>query len=264
MTRSTFVVVVLALLILESAISPGSVPAQNGLRETIESACETPPRPPLDPRYRIDTLLTDPLPLAGVFPNEAGMAPSTDVRYDVYQYDGSIDPKAPRLLLNDTFWVDSAGLSPLSRLDNLPTVTVPELAAIVGFLRLWSNCSKTDRSALTDLLTDFGFGWLCSPGDPFLALRSPASTICPGGSISRTVGALPLGIMDARWLSETRVGLIVTDGSYYDEFGNVNANHAQGSVWVLVMTERGWRVDAIVGMVDVPNSWPAIVVPVDV
>ena len=187
------------------------------------------------------------------------MEPSEDVRYDVAQFDPDFDPQAPSLLLNDTIWIDVNGMSSIWS-DELPTVTVPELATIVDFLRLWSNCAKTDRSALMDLLTDFGFGWLCSPGDPFLALRSPASDICPGGTLSQTLGALPLGLKDARWLSETRVGLIVEDGPY--AFGS--AIYAQGSVWVLVMTERGWRVDAIVGMVDIYGDWPAIVIPVDV
>jgi hypothetical protein len=262
MTPYRFVPAILALMMLMPVLSAGAQLVRAQSSDEIESACDVPPRPTLDPRYRIDTLVTDPLPLARVFPNEAGMAPSTDVRYDVYQYDGSIDPKAPSLLLNDTFWIDSAGLSPLSKLNDLPTVTVPELATLVGFLRLWSNCAKTNRSALMDLLTDFGFGWLCSPGDPFLALRSPASDICPGGTLSQTIGALPLGLKDARWLTETRVGLIVTDGPYSGEFRNIT--YAQGSVWVLVMTDRGWRVDAIVGMVDIYGGWPAIEVPVDV
>lgn len=262
MRRRPFIFVVLVFLMLGPAVSPEAVPAQGQLREKIESACDVPPRPALDPRYRIDNLLTNPLPLAGVFPNEAGMASSTDVQYDVYQYDTGIDPQSPELTLNDTIWI-SAGASSIV-LDALPTVTVPELATIVAFLRLWSNCSLESPASLDDLLTDFGFGWVCSPGDPFLALRSPVSARCPGGSKSQTLGALPLGLMEARWLSETRVGIVVTDGSYYDEFGNVNANFAQGSVWVLVMTDRGWRVDAIVGMVDVPDSWPAIMIPVDV
>jgi hypothetical protein len=253
---------VLVLLMLGPAVSPRVVPARAQPGEKIEDPCAVPEKTILDPRYRIDTLSTDPLPLKGVFPNEAGMAPSTDVRYDMYQYDPDIDPK-PNLLLNDTVWVDSAGIGLLTS-DDPPSVTVPELASIVGFLRLWSNCAKADFDALDDLLTDFGFGWVCSPGDPFLALHSPVSVICPGGSISRTVGALPLGLMDARWLSETRVGIVVTDGPSYDQFGNVNGHYAQGSVWVLVMTERGWRIDAIVGNVAVPDLWPAIMIPVDV
>jgi hypothetical protein len=147
--------------------------------------------------------------------------------------------------------------------NEIPRVADPELASVVDFLKLWSTCSQeVFEHALFHLLTDFGFGWVCSPGDPFLALRSPVSGLCPGGSLSQTQGALPLELYDARYLSANRIGIVVGDGSYRDDSGKAKELFVLGSVWVLAQTPDGWRVDAIVGLVQIPSRLPYIEIPV--
>lgn len=233
-----------------------------GGTERVSATCDAPVRTTLDPRYRLDHLAEHPLPLTGQFPDDPSQEAATAVTYEVQPGTSQRDPQAPLLLINDTPWVYE-GTYWLEGNDEIPRVADPELGSVVDFLTLWSKCSQeVFEYALVSLMTDFGFGWVCSPGDPFMALRSPVSGLCPGGSLSQTQGALPLELYDARSLSENRIGIVVGDGSYRDDSGKAKELFVPGSVWVLVQTPDGWRVDAIVGLVQIASRLPYIEVPV--
>jgi hypothetical protein len=229
--------------------------------ERVSASCDVPVRTTLDPRYRLDHLADNPLPLTGQFPYESPQEAAAPVTYEVRLTTSDREPQAPLLLINDTPWVYE-GTYYLEGNDEIPRVAEPELASVVDFLTLWSKCSQeVFEYALVNLMTDFGFGWVCSPGDPFMALRSPVSGLCPGGSLSQTQGALPLELYDARYLSTNRIGIVVGDGSYRDDSGKAKELFVLGSVWVLVQTPDGWRVDAIVGLVQIASRLPYVEVP---
>lgn len=245
------------LILITFNVIPGANLALGN--QTSSTVCELPERPALNPRYRSDNLQIDPIPLSGMFPDEVGMEPSTDVHYQVEQFGSDVRPQAPRVVFDETEWVDVNGRASID-IGDLESLSIPELSSVTDFLQLWSECSTEIPSALVGLYTDFGFGWITNPGDPFMARSSPASFSIAGGTLSETVGSLPLGIYEARWISETRIGMVIASGAWYDENGNVGANYSQGSVWVLVMTERGWRVDAIIGLVQIRDSWTPLFV----
>ena len=230
--------------------------------ERVSATCDAPVKATLDPRYRLDHLAEHPLPLTGQFPDDPSQEAVQPVTYEVRQITSERDPQAPLLVINDTPWVYE-GTYWLEGNDEIPRVADPELASVVDFLTLWSKCSQeVFDGALFSLLTDFGFGWVCSPGDPFMALRSPVSGLCPGGSLSQTQGALPLELYDARYLSANRIGIVVGDGSYRDDSGKAKELFVLGSISVLVQTPDGWRVDAIVGLVQIASRLPYIEIPV--
>ena len=260
-----FLAVVIGLAAVAYPVARPGSGAQTGDSATPESAttdCGAPIKTELDPKYRIDTLAHNPLPLEGQFPDDPPLEPGDAVMYDVTVFDSAIDPRAPTLALNGTAWV-LAGIYFQERVEELPPADASEHESVVNFLTLWSKCSQENTGfALFGLMTDFGFGWVCSPGDPFMALRSPASGLCPGGSLSQTQGALPLHLYDARYLSANRVGIVVGDGSYRDENGEAAERFVMGSVWVLVKTADGWSVDAIVGLVQIPSHLAWIEIPV--
>ncbi len=213
-----------------------------------------------DPRYSISNLIGDPIPLSGEFPSDKMEEANGPVTYSIEESGVRYYDSAPKVIINDTEWVTSNSVSTVLPAA-VPSLNVRELSSVMEFLGVWSRCADADIASFTSLFTDFGFGWVCSPGDPFLALQSPASRLCPGGSSSRTIGSLPLGLVDARWLSKTRVGLIVADGPDIQGMSGNPGSPALGSVWVLVQTEDGWKVDAIVGAVSIDPHWFPIAVP---
>ena len=134
------------------------------------------------------------------------------------------------------------------RWSSFTVLSVDETDSVINFFRQWSGCIESfDRGGMSSLFTDFGWSWINAVDDPFRVRESAASGVRYGGSLSRSVGALPLELFDAVKLRDGRVVVVNGDGSKHNDADRVLGNESEGSLWVLRPVAGSWVIDGVVG-----------------
>jgi hypothetical protein len=203
------------------------------------------------PVFEVENIYVDaqsqPIPANGAFPSSKAEPSKPGTTYEYINGD-----RLPRDRTSSTIVLDDArvvvgGIYLGTAVGDMPQLSFSELTSVVDFLTLWTNCSKEPvPQQIAGLVTAFGLKWIFSPGDPFSVQTTPLSVVRTN-NVAHAKGALPFVVQDARQLSDGRIMLVIAEGSAVSSNGTLLLPELAGSIWILDMTEDGWRLDAIFG-----------------
>ena len=223
----------MSLAIVLVLVLPAGAPGQEVNGPTLQSPfapCEVEPRSREDFDRILATLESQPVSLAGTFPQID----------DASQIDYSVTDTSDIEIDGVTFAINGL-LIPAQ--GTLPP-TFNEVAGIVDLLYQWTACvQKLDALRLAGLMSENAIRWACAPRDPFNHQRSPASWLCGNHGLSQTLGTLPLVVVDAARQADGRVVVTLTD------LANllVNPVSPPASLWILAEMNGVWRIDGVIG-----------------
>lgn len=189
------------------------------------------------------------------FPMEGTFGPSPD------QPDGAgttfaierVEQRTIAVQLDGIEWVAMGRAQYFGGIDTAPSVPFFSLAEITGLLRQWTACAaQPDVFRLAAFFSEDGLRRMYAPDDPYLIGESPAAGL-RSSSLSRTKGALPLLLFEARMLSDGRVAAVIGEGSSFTNGSNLVSSTVPGSLWIFSRSS-GWRIDAVIGGFDSLNT----------
>lgn len=189
------------------------------------------------------------LPMEGTFGSSPDQPEAAGATFAIER----VEQRTIAVQLDGIDWIAMGRAQYFGGIDAAPSVPFFSLAEITGLLRQWTACAaQPDVFKLAAFFSEDGLRRLYASDDPYLVAESPAASL-RSSSLSRTKGALPLLLFEARMLSDGRVAVIIGEGSSFTNGSNLATPTVPGSLWIFSRAS-GWRIDAVIGGFDSLNT----------